>query len=123
VLSRLQLQDLAACVHVDLLGQVAVGHRRRDLGDVADLAGEVARHEVDVVGQVLPHPGHAADVRLPAEASLGADLAGHPGDLVGERGQLVHHRDDGRLQLQNLAHRVHGLLGSHLALGINVTCG
>ena len=30
----------------DLLRQVAVGHRRRHLGDVADLAGEVAGHAV-----------------------------------------------------------------------------
>src|SRR5256885_8760705 len=43
---------------VDLLAQVAVGYRRGNLGDVADLAGQVAGHEVDVVGQVLPHPGH-----------------------------------------------------------------
>jgi len=32
--------------------------RGRDLGDVADLAGQVRGHEVDVVGQPLPRPGH-----------------------------------------------------------------
>ena len=38
-----------------------------DLGDVADLAGEVAGHEVDVVGQVLPGAGDAPHLRLAAE--------------------------------------------------------
>src|SRR6185312_1126661 len=32
-----------------------------------------------------------------------ADLAGHAGDLVGERAELVDHRVHGRLQLQDLA--------------------
>ena len=50
----LQLQDLAARVDRDLLRQVAVGDRGGHLGDVADLVGQVARHEVHVVGQVLP---------------------------------------------------------------------
>src|SRR5213078_2712758 len=91
----LQLQDLAAGVHVDLLAQVAVGHRRGDLGDVADLAGQVAGHEVDVVGQVLPHPGHATHIRLAAEPALTADLAGHPGRPVGDGRQLLDPGVDG----------------------------
>ena len=55
----LELEDLALGVDRDLLGQVALGHRRRDLGDVADLGGQVAGHEVDGVGQVLPGAGDA----------------------------------------------------------------
>ena len=47
----LQLQDLARHVHGDLLRQVAAGDGGCDVGDVADLGGEVARHEVDAVGQ------------------------------------------------------------------------
>ena len=48
-------------LHVDgdLLGQVAVGDGGRHLGDVAHLAGQVRRHRVDVVGQVLPRAGDA----------------------------------------------------------------
>src|SRR5262249_179660 len=38
----LELQDLAADVHGDLLGEVAAGDRRRHVGDVAHLGGEVA---------------------------------------------------------------------------------
>ena len=59
----LELEDLAAGVDGDRLGHVAVGHRGRDLGDVADLVGQVAGHEVDVVGQVLPGAGDAGDLR------------------------------------------------------------
>src|SRR5213078_1898138 len=78
-----------------------------DLGDVADLRGQVRRHEVHVVGQVAPGTGDALDLRLTAELAFGTHLAGHPGDLVGERGQLVDHRVDGVLQLQDLAAGVH----------------
>src|SRR5262249_23007134 len=63
----LHLADLALDVDGDLLRQVAVGHRRRDLGDVADLGRQIAGHEVDAVGEVLPGAGHAADIRLAAE--------------------------------------------------------
>ena len=87
----------------DLLGQVAVGHRRGDLGDVAHLAGQVAGHEVDVVGEVLPGARHARHLGLAAELALGADLAGDPGDLVGERGQLVDHRVDGVLRARRIS--------------------
>src|SRR5256885_12733424 len=102
---------------VDLLAQVAVGYRRGDLGDVADLAGQVAGHEVDVVGQVLPHPGHVTHVRLAAEPALGADLTGYPGHLVGEGRQLVDHGVDGGLQLQHLAAGVHVDLLAQVAVG------
>src|SRR5207237_691492 len=52
-----QLQDFALDIDGDLLGQVAVGDRLGHVGDVADLAGEVAGHEVDAVRQVLPGAG------------------------------------------------------------------
>ena len=78
----LQLQDLAADVDRHLLGQVAVGDGGGDLGDVADLAGEVAGHAVDAVGQVLPDARHALDLGLAAELPLGADLAGDAGHFA-----------------------------------------
>ena len=98
-----QLQDLAAHVDGDLLRQVAARHRRRHLGDVADLAGEVGRHRVDVVGEVLPGAGDAGHLRLAAQLALGADLARHAGHFAGEAVQLVHHGVDGVLELQDLA--------------------
>ncbi len=83
--------------------------------DVAHLHGEVAGHPVHRVGQVLPDSGRAADLRLAAEVAFGADLAGHPGHLVGERRQLVDHRVHGLLELQHLALRVDGHLACEVA--------
>ncbi len=90
----LQLLDLAPCVHVDLLRQVALGNRRGDLGYVADLGGEVAGHQVDRVGEVLPGARHAGYLRLPAKPTLGAYLACHPRDLGREDAQGQGHRVD-----------------------------
>ncbi len=99
----LQFQDLAANLDGDLLGEVAVGDGGRDLGDVAHLAGEVPGHGVDRLGEVLPGSGHALDVGLPAQFSLGADFAGHARDFRGERGQLGDHRVHGLGGAQELA--------------------
>ena len=104
----LQLQNLALHVDGDLLGQIAVGHRGRHVGDVADLAGEVGGHRVDVVGEILPRARHAGHLGLAAELAFGADFARHAADLAGEAVELVDHRVDGVLQLQNLAAHVDG---------------
>src|SRR5690606_40680517 len=57
---------------LDLARQVALRHRGGDLGDVAHLAGQVGRHRVHRVGEVLPGPGHARHHGLAAELALGA---------------------------------------------------
>ena len=46
--------------------------------------GQVARHEVDVVGEVLPGAGDAGHLRLAAELAFGADLARHARHFRGE---------------------------------------
>src|SRR5207237_10063090 len=51
--------------------------RRGDLGDVANLRGEIGREQVDVVGQILPGAADAGHHGLAAEPALGADLARH----------------------------------------------
>ena len=81
----LQLEDLALHVDGDLLREVAVGDRGRHLGDVAHLAGEVRRHRVHVVGEVLPRAGDAGHLRLAAELAFGADLARHARHLARRR--------------------------------------
>src|SRR5207249_711923 len=91
----LELEDLPADVDGDLLRQVALLDGGGDLGDVADLARQVAGHEVDVLGQVLPDAGRAPDVGLAPKPALGTDLPGHARDLVGEGVELVDHRVDG----------------------------
>ena len=81
----LQLEDLARASTVDLLGQVAVGDRGGDLGDVAHLAGQVAGHELTLSVRSFQVPATPGTCGLAAEVALGADLAGDAGDLVGER--------------------------------------
>src|SRR5205823_7446746 len=96
----------------DLLGEVTVRDGGGDLGDVADLAREVAGHDVHVVGQVLPDPADSSDLGLAAQPALGTDLACDTRHFVGEGVELVDHRVDGLLQLEDLAPDVDGdLLG------------
>src|SRR5699024_10708223 len=90
--------NLALGVDVDLHGQVTGRDRGRDLGDVTHLRGEVVRHRVDVLGEVLPDAEYALDVGTTTQLALGAHLTCHPGHFVGERRQLVHHHVDGVLE-------------------------
>ena len=87
-------------VHGDLLRQVSVGHGDRHVGDVAHLVGQIARHGIHVVGEVLPGAGHAGHGRLTAQLAFRADLARHPGHFFGKRAELADHavHDFGRLQ-------------------------
>src|SRR5206468_686432 len=112
----LQLQDLSPDVHRDLLGQVALLDCRGDLGDVADLAGQVAGHDVHVVGEVFPDAGRALDVGLAPKPALGTDLGSAARRVVGEGVELVHHRVDGLLELHDLSPDVDGDLLRQVAL-------
>ena len=102
---------------VIFLRQVAGGHGLGHVGDVAHLRGQVAGHRVDRLGQVLPGAGHALHVGLAAELAFGADLARHARHFGGERRQLVDHRVDGVLQLEDLALDVDGDLLRQVAGG------
>src|SRR6185437_10246658 len=125
----LQLQDLAAHVDRDLARQVAVGDRNGDFGDVAHLAGQVAGHGIDAVGQVLPGTGHAGHRRLTAEFAFRADLARHARYLGSEGAHLLDDRiHDGRgaqeLALERAAVHLetHGLLQVALGDGRDGAC-
>ena len=113
----LQLENLALHIDGDLARQIAAGDGRRHLGDVAHLAGEVAGHEVDVVGEPLPGAGDTGHLRLPAELAFGADLARDARDFRRERVELVDHRVDGFLQLEDLAADVDRDLARQVAAG------
>ena len=108
----LELKDFAAHVDGDLLGKIAAGDGGRDFGDVAHLVGEVRRHRVDVVGEILPGAGDALHLRLAAELAFGADLARHARDFGREAIELIDHRVDGVLELENLALHVDGDLAA-----------
>ena len=99
----LQDGDLSACLDPDLPGEVALGHRRGDVGDGAHLVRQVRGELVDVVGEVFPDSADLLRLRLAAELAFDADLACHSRDLAGEGVQLVDHRVDGVLQLEELA--------------------
>src|SRR5207249_3602749 len=113
----LELEDLALHFDGDLLGKIALLHGGRDVGDIAHLRGQVARHEIHVVGEVLPDATDAAHLCLAAQLALGANLACHPGDFRGERVELIHHGVDGILELQDLAANVNGDLLRQVAPG------
>jgi hypothetical protein len=62
-------------------------------------------------------PATPGTVGLSAQLAFGAHLAGHARDLGGEGAELVHHRVDGVLELQDLAAHVHGDLLAEVAVG------
>src|SRR5439155_1211723 len=76
--------------------------------------------QVDVVGQVLPGAGHARHHRLAAQPPVGADLAGHPGDLGGQRAELLDHGVQRVLELQDLAAHVDRDLLRQIPVGDSV---
>ena len=71
--------------------------------DVTDLRREIRRHEVHVVGQIFPRPGHAFDFRLAAELSFRAHLPGHARYFRGKSAKLLHHCIYGLGRTQELA--------------------
>ena len=87
-----ELRHLALRFEDELLVEVAVRDRGDDARDAAHLRRQVGRHEVHVVGEVLPDAADALDLRLAAEDALGADLARDARHLRRERTQLVDHR-------------------------------
>ena len=100
-----ELGDFALGGDGELLLQVAVGDRGHDLRDAAHLAGEVARHRVDALGQVLPGARDALHLGLSAELALGADLARDARHFGRERRELVDHGVDRVLELEDFALR------------------
>src|SRR6185369_9226837 len=113
----LELENLAFGVDRDFAREVAARHGGCDFRDVAHLTGQVRGHRVDVVGEVLPGAGHAADVRLTAELAFGADLARDARDFGRKRVELVDHRVDGVLELEDLALDVNRDLAREVAVG------
>ncbi len=79
--------------------------------------GQVAGHEVDVVGEILPRSGDAGHLRLAAQFAFRTDFAGHARYFAGERVELIHHRVDGVLQFENFAFHVDRDLARQIAAG------
>src|SRR6185369_10979441 len=103
-----ELKDFTADIDGDFLRQVTVGNCDGDIGDAPDLSGQVAGHQVDAIGQVLPGAGDTGDDGLTAKLAFGADFTGDAGDFSGKTAQLIHHGIDGVLQLENFAFDIDG---------------
>ncbi len=86
-----QLRDFALGFEHQFALQIAVGDGRHHFRDTAHLRGQIRRHEVDVVGQILPGAGHALHFRLAAQLAVGAHFARHARHFAGERIELIHH--------------------------------
>src|SRR5207245_1397552 len=112
----LELEDLAPDVDGDLFREVTLLDRGGDLSDVADLARQVAGHEVHVVGEVFPDAGDSLDVGLAAQPAFGAHLARDTRHLVGKGVELVDHGVDRLLELEDLALDVDGDLLREVAV-------
>src|SRR5262249_31368344 len=109
--------DLTAGVDLDGTGEIALRHRGRDLGDRADLRGQVRGQQVDVAGQVLPGAGRSGHVRLPAEPALDPDLSSNARHLIRTCRPRARHVVDGRGECRDLALRVHGEVLLQVAVG------
>src|SRR4029450_13912950 len=75
----------------------------------------VGAHGVDRVGEVFPGAGHVRHFGAATELAFGADLARDAEYFRRERVELVDHRVDGVLQLENLARDVDGNLARQVA--------
>src|SRR5439155_607613 len=100
-----------------LAGQVAFGDGGGDVGDVADLAGEVGGHGIDVVGQIFPGAGDTGHEGLAAEFTFGTDFARDAGDFRCKAVELVDHCINGVLELEDFAFDVDGDLAGQVAFG------
>src|SRR6185436_12288357 len=100
----------------DLARQVASRDGGGDVGNVSHLTGEARRHEVHVVGKVLPRPAYARHLRLSAESSFRSHFARHTRHFFSERTELIDHRVDGVLELEDFPLHIDGDLPRQVAL-------
>src|SRR5207249_4493952 len=112
-----ELQDFAAHVGGDLLRQVAIGHGDRNVGDVSHLGGQIAGHNIDALGEILPNAAHVAHLCLPTELAFGADFPGNARHFGGEAPQLIDHGVDRIFELQGSAVGVDGDFFREVAVG------
>ena len=99
----LSSENFTANVDGDLLREVAVGNRGRNVGDVTNLRRQVRSHEVHRVGEVFPRTADAFDVGLAAELAFGTDLTRDARNFGCKGVELVDHGVDRVLKFEDLA--------------------
>ena len=72
-----QQQNFATHIHCNFLGEIAACDRRRDLGNVSHLAGQVAGHRIDRVGEIFPCAANALHNRLTSQLAVSSNFAGN----------------------------------------------
>src|SRR4029077_5785333 len=102
----LQRENLALHIDGDLARKVSPSDSGRYFRDVTDLVGQVRPHEVHAIGEVLPCAGDTGYRRLAAKLCFCPNFARDAGHFGGESIELVYHRVDGFLQLQDLAFHI-----------------
>src|SRR5262249_3378448 len=87
------------------------------LGDIPHLPSEILSHQVHIAGEIHPYTRDTYHARLAPEFALSAYLVGHARYFEGERIELIHHRVDGVLQVENFALHFDGDLLGETAIG------
>ncbi len=98
-----ELQNFTAHVHCNFARQIAVGDGGGDFGDVSHLASQIAGHEIDIVGEILPRAADAGNLRLAAEFAFGSHFASYAGHFPRECVELIHHRVDSVFEFENFS--------------------
>src|SRR6202011_2811131 len=88
-------RDLTTRVDPDGPREIALGHRRGDVCDGADLRGQRGGQLVHVVGEVAPRACRAGHACLATELAFYTYLAGHACDLLSKDGEGLGHVVDG----------------------------
>src|SRR5690606_27712821 len=70
-------------------------YRGSHIGDLPYLSGKVARHDIYIVGKVLPGSCGTRHGSLASQLSFGTHLARHPRYLRREQRKGIHHAVDG----------------------------
>ncbi len=113
----LQVEDFALYGDSDLSRQVALCNRSGDFGDIPHLPCEILSHQVHIAGEIHPYTRDTYHARLAPQFALSAHLVGHACYFGGKRIELIHHRVDGVLQVENFAPHFDGDLPGEIAIG------
>ncbi len=110
-----QCSNFAFGFNRQLLGKIAVGHGRHHFYDTPYLVSKVVSHYVHVVRQIFPGTCNTRNLCLAAKFTFGSHFTCHTSYLGREAVQLIHHRVDRVLQLQNFSAYVDGNLARQVA--------
>src|SRR6185369_15738052 len=95
---------------------VTIRHRNGHFRNVTYLCRQVTGHLVHRVCQVFPGTSHTGHIRLTTELTFRTHLARHTRYFRCKSAELVHHRVDRVLQLEDLTTNVHRDLSRQITI-------